>query len=107
MTVLVPSNRREELHVLLVDILGSRNVYFQPPENLRMQYPCIVYTRDYSYVVHADNRKYHITKRWQVTSIDRDPDSPVPDKIEALPQCSFTRRFETDELHHNLYNLYF
>lgn len=102
-----PANRREELHEVLVEILGSRNVYFQPPENLEMKYPAIVYERDYSSVLRADNIPYHITKRWQITSIDGDPDSSVPDKVESLPQCSFIRHFETDELHHNIFNLYF
>ena len=37
---------REELHELLVSVLGSRNVYFQPPESIRMQYPAIVYARN-------------------------------------------------------------
>jgi len=30
---------RLELQNLLENILGSRNVYFQPPENLKLNYP--------------------------------------------------------------------
>ena len=103
----LPANRREELHQILVDILGSRNVYFQPPENVLMKYPAIVYSRDYSNVLHADNSTYKLTKRWQITSIDEDPDSSTGDKIEHLPGCSFVRHFETNGLHHHIYNLYF
>lgn len=102
-----PTNRREELHEILVGILGSRNVYFQPPENLKMKYPAIVYERDYSDVLHADNQSYRIVKRWELTYIGGDPDSLTPDKIESLPQCSFIRHFNTDELHHYIYNLYY
>ena len=37
--------RRLQLHEILVGILGNENVYFQPPANLVMQYPCIRYER--------------------------------------------------------------
>lgn len=104
---LVAQTRRTELNEIFVGILGTRHVYFQPPPNIQMQYPCIVYSRDYSYVAHADNLPYHITKRWQVTVIDSNPDSTIGDAIEALPQCSFIRHFETSKLHHYVYNLYF
>lgn len=102
-----PANRREELHEVLVGILGTRNVYFQPPENLKMQYPAIVYSRDYSKVLSADNIKYVFKKRYQLTVIADDPDSDVFDSLENLQYCSFIRHFETDELHHNIFNLYF
>ena len=36
---------RYELHEFLCEILGSRNVYFQPPESVKMKYPAIVYER--------------------------------------------------------------
>lgn len=41
-------NRRYELQAVLEGILGSGNVYFQPPENLKMRYDCIVYERSES-----------------------------------------------------------
>ena len=37
---------RLELQTLLEEILGSRNVYFQPPESVKMNYPAIVYSLD-------------------------------------------------------------
>ena len=35
--------RRLELHEALCEVLGSRNVYFQPPDNVTMRYPCFVF----------------------------------------------------------------
>ena len=35
---------RLELDEELVKILGSKNVYFQPPESLKLNYPAIVYS---------------------------------------------------------------
>ena len=41
------SERRSGLDALLRSIVkqrcGSENVYYQPPANLRMKYPCICY----------------------------------------------------------------
>jgi hypothetical protein len=72
-----------------------------------MQYPCIIYRRDSTRTRHADNRPYVRTKRFQVTVIDRNPDSELPDKVEALPLCSFDRYFAADNLNHYVFNLFF
>ena len=39
--------RRLELQNLLANLLGTNNVYFQPPPTVQMEYPAIVYHRDY------------------------------------------------------------
>ena len=36
-------SKRVDLGNKLKEILGSNNVYFQPPDNLKMVYPCIRY----------------------------------------------------------------
>lgn len=99
--------QRLELQTLLETILGSRNVYFQPPANVQMQYPCIVYNRDNADTKFAGNKPYRNVKRYQVTVIDRNPDSVIPDKIAALPMCSFNRFFTADNLNHDVYTLFF
>lgn len=98
---------RLQLQSLLESLLGSVNVYFQPPPNLAMVYPCIVYNRDRAETEFADNIPYRRTKRYQVTIIDADPDSLIPDKVAELPMCLFERHFTADNLHHDVYNLYF
>lgn len=99
--------QRVELQALLETILGSSEVHFQPPNNLQMVYPAIVYQRDDYAVKPADNLPYSRHARFQVTVIDRDPDSLIPDKIAALPLCSFDRFFIEDNLNHNVFNLFF
>lgn len=98
---------RLELQTILEGVLGTRNVYFQPPPSLQMQYPCIVYKRNDAQTEFADNNPYIHTKRYQVTVIDRNPDSLIPDKIGALPLCLYDRSFATDNLNHDAFNLYF
>jgi hypothetical protein len=72
-----------------------------------MTYPAITYKRDYEKVVFANNLPYSRSKRYLVTVIDRDPDSPIPDLIAGLPMCQFDRAFPTEGLNHSVYVLYF
>ena len=98
---------RLNLQVLLETLLGSSNVYFQPPANFTMQYPCIVYSRSLIDVKHANDKPYFLKKRYSVTVIDKNPDSVIPDKIAALSLCSFERNFKSDNLNHDVFNLYY
>jgi len=72
-----------------------------------MQYPCVVYNRDDAITEFANNQPYAYTKRYQVTVIDRNPDSDIPDRIAALPLCIHHRFFVKDNLNHDVFNLYF
>lgn len=100
--------RRLDLQTLLETLVPEGGkVYFQPPANVQMQYPCIVYNRDTAVTRFADNNPYRYTKRYQVTVIDRDPDSEIPDKVALLPMCLFQRFFAADNLNHDVFNLFF
>ena len=99
--------RRLDLHEILCGVLGSRNVYFQPPESVKMGYPCIVYERSEIRSKHADDKPYLQSNAYTVTVIDRDPDSLLPAKIAAFPLCSFNRHFTSDQLHHDVFKLYY
>lgn len=99
--------RRLQLQTLLEGILGTSNVYFQPTANVQMKYPAIIYKRDTADTEFAGNNPYRYTKRYQVTVIDRNPDSDIPDKVAALPMCLFNRFFTADNLNHDVFNLYF
>ena len=98
---------RLDLQTLFEGLLGNANVYFQPPSDSKMSYPAIVYRRDQIYIEHADNKPYCNKNRYQVTIIDRDPDSDIPDKVAELPTCSFDRSFTAENLNHTVFNLYF
>jgi hypothetical protein len=100
--------RRLDLQTALEAIAGSAgHVYFQPPENLKMLYPAIVYNRDFQNTRFADNLPFHRTLRYQVTVIDPSPDSPLLDKIADMPMSTFVRHFTTDNLNHDVYDVYF
>lgn len=96
---------RLQLHDLLVAI--TPRVYFQPPENVQLVYPCIIYKRDFADTKFADNEPYAHKKRYMVTVIDRDPDSNIPDKVAQLPSSTFNRFYTADDLNHDVYQVFF
>lgn len=96
---------RLELQEILEGI--TPHVYFQPPTNIQMQFPCIIYERDGSRLAHAGNKLYRHVKRYQVTVIDRNPDSDLPDNVIELPLCEFNRFFTADNLNHYVFTLFF
>lgn len=98
---------RPDLQLLLENLLGSRNVYFQPPESVKMKYPAIVYALDDIDNVHADNGVYSSYKHYSVTVIDSDPDSEFIDKVAFLPTSRFERYYTSENLNHWVFSLYF
>lgn len=97
--------QRLQLHQLLETF--TPNVYFQPPNNVQLKYPCIIYKRDFADVKFADDNPYNRTIRYMVTIIDQNPDSEIPSKVALLPMCLFNRFYTADNLNHDVYNLYF
>lgn len=99
--------QRVDLQYLLCDILGSNNVYFQPQENIRLQYPCIIYSLDDISHRYADNVKYHNANRYMVEYIGLNPELDVQNKILELKYSSFSRRYVSDGLYHDVFEIYF
>jgi hypothetical protein len=97
--------RRLDLHQILTDIVD--NVYFQPPANIALVYPCIIYHRDNMDTKYADDKPYSLMTRYSVMVIDKNPDSEIPAKVAALPRASYNRFFAADNLNHDVFSLYF
>ena len=95
------------LQAKLEEILGTRNVYFQPPEGLKIEYPAIVYKIDALVSDFANNSPYILYDRYQITYIDRSPLSSIPKKIQRLPMTRFTSYFAIDGLNHYNHSTYF
>ena len=100
--------RRLRLHEELVRLAGpSFAVYYQPPTGTRIEYPCVVYSRDSGDALYASNRPYRYTQRYQVTVITRDPDCELPELLlRQLPMCRMDRQFVSDNLYHSVLVLY-
>lgn len=98
---------RLDLQSLLETLLDSKNVYYQPPESLKMEYPCIRYLKSDIDSKYANNKKYINTNKYEIIVIDRKPDNEVINKILELPLSSYERHYTGDNLHHDVIILYF
>lgn len=98
---------RLELQSKLEELLGSRNVYYQAPESVKMEYPAIRYSRSDIDVDHADNSAYLKNKRYELIVISKKPDEPVIEKLLELPYCSFGTSYKSDNLYHDTLVLYY
>ena len=98
---------RLELHEKFCEILGSRNVYFQPPASVQLNYPAIIYFRKDIDNRYADDLVYKQDAAYDVTVIDRNPDSEIVVKISQLPTCRFDRHYNADNLNHDVFTLYY
>lgn len=93
--------RRLWLEKVLEDVLGTRNVYFQPPSSIQMSYPCIVYSYEDLVSIHANNAGYIDRDRYTVTLITKDPmPEETLEKLNNIPYTSFDRHYASENLHH-------
>lgn len=102
--------RRIQLHEKLCSILGSRNVYYDPPENVKMQYDCIVYSLSQVSQVYANNFTYALAPGCLITIITRTPEAQtrIVDKLmKTFPYAGWDRAYMTDHLHHAVVSIYF
>ena len=96
---------RLELQTLLETILGSRNVYYQPPSSIQMKYPAIVYSRSDIKSVMADDTVYITENAYDITVIDKNPDSNVVAQIAKFSRCRYDRHFVSDNLNHDVFTI--
>lgn len=99
---------RLDLHEEFCTLIDSRNVYYQPPESVKMNYPGIRYAKTSPNLKRANDEIYHQINRYEVTVIDYDPDSEIPDKIlHHFQMCSIDRTYVADNLNHTVLTLYY
>ncbi len=98
---------RLDLQSLLEELLGSRNVYYTPPESIKMQYPAIRYSKKKIESVHADDSKYLMRDCYELIVISRTPDHPVIKQLLALPYCGYDRPYVADNLYHDVLTIYY
>ena len=100
------ADKRLELHQQLK--FFTPNVYFQPPSDLTMRYPCIVYHSLPLIPKYADDSAYGTTNGYQITVMDFDPDSPIAyNLIAKFNYCRITNHFVLNNLNHTTLQLYY
>lgn len=98
---------RLKLQTKLEELLGSDNVYYNPPESKKMAYPAIRYARKNIDLKYANNAIYAMKDCYEVVVISTSPDDPVIEKILAMPYCSYDRPYKANNLNHDVFTLYY
>jgi hypothetical protein len=100
---------RIRLHEELVALAGSSfHVYYQPPSNLEIAYPCIIYSRTAGDADHADNQMYRYRQQYQVIIVTADPDDDLFERILwHFPMSRPERHYSASNLHHDVISLYY
>ena len=99
---------RLKLQQELEQVLGSRNVYFQPPETVKMKYDAIVYDFSTISIRSADNKSYLKQKGYDLTVISPNADNDLVDRLlDHFLYIRFNRRYIADNLYHDSLTLYF
>lgn len=100
-------DKRIQLHELLCTVLESRNCYFQPPENIKLTYPCIVYDLTSVNYKYADNKKYKGKIGYNITLIGNNLNPSFTDNLLKLDYCSYDRTYVSDNLKHVVFTIYY
>lgn len=97
---------RLDLQAELEAILGSKNVYFNPPPEDKMKYPAIRYNFEDVKSWDANNKRYINRKFYTITLIHRDPDNEVVDKLLNAGYTMSSRPYTADGLYHYVFETY-
>ena len=112
--------RRSDLLIQeLKDLLGTDEVYFQAGPDVGsdensyiftgIEYPCFIMERTTAYQPHANDRNYLFRPGYQVTYINRDEPDPemLEEVVRHFPCCKYDRHFIADNLHHDVFMIYY
>ena len=116
-----PVRRSDLLIQDLIDLLGTDEVYFQPSADagidtdggpyifMGIQYPCFIIARQNAYQPRANDRSYLFRPGYQVTYINWDePDPEMLQRVmERFPHCHYDRHYVSENLHHDVFTIYY
>ena len=98
---------RLDLQAKFEEILGSRNVYFQPPASVLMHYPAIRYELKDFRTKSANNSTTYISSTgYECVLIMKEPDNKYLEQIFKIKHCRFGRYYRADNLHHYTFTIY-
>lgn len=98
--------RLEKIEGLAIKKDGKPAVYFQPPSNIKMIFPCIIYTRSPTGIKYADNDSYILAEHYTITVVDSDPDTKIPGNlIKVLKTASPGRVYTYENLNHYTFSI--
>lgn len=100
--------RSDEL-IAFLESTNTGKVYFQPPSSVRLEYPCWVIERTTSYQPKAGDLTYLFRPGYKLMYINRDEPDPeiLPMLGRNLSHVNYQNHYVADNLHHDVYNIYY
>jgi len=96
---------RDLLHLLRKAVDHDR-VYFQPPENLKLGYPAIVFHLTKIKVDHADDVPYKGAREYMITLITKEPEPDALEEILKIPYTTLDSTYISDGMNHFVFTSY-
>ena len=97
-----------DLRTELIQITGIKNVYYQPPSNVKMSYTCIRFKLESVDEMYASNRLYRTMVKYQIIYITNKVNDDI---ITLLPSelryCTFDRQYSSDNLYHYVFEVFY
>lgn len=100
-------NSRLSLHTELVNLINNNNVYYQPPESLKINYPAIIYKRSGINNRFADNDVYGQSNEYEIIVVDPDPDSEIVEKMSKFKTARYIRHYTANNLNYDVFNIHY
>lgn len=100
---------RLDLKEKLENVLNKFEVklYFQPPANIRMIYPCMVYEVNDADIMYAGDKPYIEHISYQLMLITKKPDEMITSSLlREIPYIRFDRTYISDNLYHYVFTCY-
>lgn len=91
---------------MLQQVVQHNRVYFQPPENLKIGYPAVVFHLSKIEIDHASDAPYKGAREYSVTLITKDPEPDVIDEILKIPYSSLDTTYISDGMNHFVFTVY-
>ena len=99
--------RREAFQASLQGLVGNIPVYYMPPENIKMTYPCFVIELDKTNNLYADGHVYNTFARFILKYITRKVDDEVVDRLfDSMKYMSFDRVYTAANLRHYVFKVH-
>ena len=91
---------------LLRKAVAHDRVYFQPPENLKLGYPAVVFHLTKIKVDHADDLTYKGAREYMITLITKDPEPDALEEILKIPYTTLDSTYQSDGMNHFVFTSY-
>ena len=101
---MIRNNVRLKLHEELESYCA--NLYFQPPSNQQLVYPCIVYSNAKPVDFKSNNKLYIRKYGYRLTVIEKNPICPIAQSIVGDEFATYENEFVKDNLYHTILQYY-